>query len=143
MLGLFLLRNFFSAAGSIFSAFYSFYLDVQKQKPIQIHHNFAKLSLNFNFNFVESWDSFILNSSMPPNRQTTHPYFELVSEPPDILNKRAKILQENIDLAALKKFLSKNDPRKSSNSKSIISQINIFKQLKNKITNKSIFWTQK
>ena len=53
------------------------------------------------------------------------------------------IEQENIDLAALKKFLSKNDPRKSSNSKSIISQINIFKQLKNKITNKSIFWTQK
>ena len=36
--------------------------------------NFAKLSFNFNFNLVESWDSFILNfsnHSTPPH--PTHP----------------------------------------------------------------------
>ena len=41
-----------------------------------------------------------------------------------------KYLQENIDLAALKKFLSKDNPSKSPNSKSISSQNTIFKQLK-------------
>ena len=44
-----------------------------------------------------------------------------------------KYLQENIDLAALKKFLSKDDQSKSPNSKYITSQITIFKQLKKKI----------
>ena len=72
-----------------------------------------------------------------------HEDFESVSEPPDILNKKLKYLQENIDPAALKKFLSKNDPSKSSKSKSISSQIAIFKQLNKKIMNKPIFLTQK
>ena len=38
----------------------------------------AKLNFNFNFNLIESWDGFILNSSTPPNHlptQTpTHPW---------------------------------------------------------------------
>ena len=90
-------------------AFYSVYLEVQK--PIQNHHDFAKFSFNFNFNFVESWDIFILNSSMPPTCPTTHPYFKLVSEPPDLLNKKLKYLQENIDLAALKKIPEQKRPK--------------------------------
>ena len=61
------------------------------KKPIQNNRDFVKLSFNFNFNLVESWDSFILYSSMPLNHSNTQPNFELVSEPPDILNKTAKI----------------------------------------------------
>ena len=47
---------------------------------------------------------------MPPTRQTTHPYFELVSEPPEILKKQLKYLQEYIDLAALKKIPEQRQP---------------------------------
>ena len=55
--------------------------------------------------------------------------------------KQLKYLQENIDLAELKKILSKNDTRKSPKSKSISSQITVFKQLKNCI--KHSLWPQK
>ena len=63
---------------------------------------------------------------------------EFGSEPPDMLNKTA--LQENIELAALKKFLSKDDPRKSSNFKSISSQITVFTQLKIPHPIESLVW---
>ena len=49
------------------------------------------------------------------------------------------IEQENSDLAALKKILSKDNPSKSPNSKSISSQNTIFTQLKKKITKKNHF----
>ena len=52
----------------------------------------------------------------------------------EILSNLAAILQDNIDLGALKKFLSKDNPSKAPNSKSINSQNTIFKQLKKKIT---------
>ena len=52
----------------------------------------------------------------------------------EILRNLAKILTKKIDLAALKKFLSKDNPSKAPNSKSINSQNTIFKQLKKKIT---------
>ena len=41
--------------------------------------------------------------------------------------KQLKYLQEHIDLATLKKFLSKDDPSKSPNSKSISSENTVFK----------------
>ena len=44
-----------------------------------------------------------------------------------------------MDLAELKKILSKNDTRKSPKSKSISSQIIVFKQLKKKEYVKSMF----
>ena len=43
-------------------------------------------------------------------------------------------INKKIDLAALKKFLSKDNPSKSPNSKIISSQNIIFKLLKKKIT---------
>ena len=55
------------------------------------HHDFAKLSFKFNFNSVKSWDNFIINSSNAP----THSNFELVSEPPNPLNKSAKTFTRN------------------------------------------------
>ena len=57
--------------------------------------------------------------------------------------KQLKYLQENIDLAALKKFLSKDDQSKLLNFKSISSQITIFKQLNRKIVYKTFFWVEK
>ena len=44
-----------------------------------------------------------------------------------------------IDLATLKKFLSKDDPSISPNSKSMSLKITIFKQLKKKIVHKTFF----
>ena len=63
------------------------------------HHDFAKLSFKFNFNSVKSWDNFIINSSMPP----THSNFELVSEPPNPLNKSAKTFTRNYCTCRTKK----------------------------------------
>ena len=63
------------------------------------HHDFAKLSFKFNFNSVKSWDCFIINSSMPP----THSNFELVSEPPNPLNKSAKTFTRNYCTCRTKK----------------------------------------
>ena len=57
--------------------------------------------------------------------------------------KQLKYLQENIDPAAIKKILSKDNQSKSPNFKSISSQITIFKQLKKKIMYKPLFLTQK
>ena len=104
---------------------------------------FAKLSLNFNFNLLECWDSFTLNSFTPLNYSTTQPKIMMILN--SFLNlqihwiKQLKYLQENIDLAELKKILSKNDTRKSPKSKSISSQIIVFKQLKKKEYVKSMF----
>ena len=56
--------------------------------------------------------------------------------------KQLKYFQENIGLAALKKFLSKNDPSKSPNFKSMSSQIIAFKQLKKNICMKYVFGPQ-
>ena len=79
------------------SVFYSVYLEVQK--PMQNHHDFAKLSFKFNFNSVKSWDNFIINSSNAP----THSNFELVSEPPNPLNKSAKTFTRNYCTCRTKK----------------------------------------
>ena len=62
-------------------------------------HDFAKLSFKFNFNSVKSWDNFIINSSMP----STHSNFELVSEPPNPLNKSAKTFTRNYCTCRTKK----------------------------------------
>ena len=93
LLVLSLLRNFISAARWIFSCkYFSCFIQYiwrfrNQFKIIMI----LQTRFNFNFNLVESWDSFILNSSMPPTHPTTQRNFEFVSEPPDILNETAKI----------------------------------------------------
>ena len=111
------------------------------------NHDFAKVSLNFNFNLIESWDSFILNYFTPLNYPTTHP--KIMMRFNFFLNiqthwiKQLKYLQENIYLTALKKFPSKSDPSKSPDSKSISSQNTVFKYLKKKNIYKTFFWTPK
>ena len=95
ILGWSLLRNFFIAARSII--FWGVYISVflfsisGVQKLIQNHQNFAMLSFNINFNLFESCDIFIFNFSILPTNPTSHPNFELVSEPSDIKNKTAEL----------------------------------------------------
>ena len=98
-------------------------------------------------NLIWSCDSFILNYFTSLNYPTTHPKIMMCLN--FYLNiqthwiKQLEYLQENIYLTAIKKFLSKNDPSKSPDSKSISSQNTIFKQLKKKIMNKLFFWAPK
>ena len=109
-LGSSLLRNFFSAASSIFSCkavLFSISGGSEPNSVIMILPNSALTSASTYSQFFHP---------------TTHDDIDLVSEPPDLQNKTVKYLQENIDLSALKLFLSKSNPNKSPNYKSISCQ---------------------
>ena len=94
---------------------------------------FCQMNFNFNFNLVERWNSFIVNWFNPPTHKPLNKIFNWFLSVQIYWRKQLKYLQENIDLAAVKKFLSIEDQSKSPNSKSIRSQITILKQLKKKI----------
>ena len=117
--------------------FYPVYLEVQK--PIQNHPDFLNSVLT---SISTQLKAAVALFSILPCHQPTQPsnqiFIWFLSLQINLL-KQLKYSQENSDLAALKKFLSKGKPSKSPKSKSNSSQITIFRQLKKKFMYKKNF----